>query len=113
MAIFVMALLVLTLSIAVPQVTKELRRDREVETMERGKQYARAIRLYYRKFGSYPPSTDALVKTNNIRFLRKKYADPLTGKDDWKTIAFGQNAGCLDHRMYALARDSRHASRPV
>ena len=73
------------------QVKEEIQRDREVETMQRGKQYIRAIQLYYRKFHAYPPNVDALVKTNEIRFLRKKYIDPMTGKDDWKPIQFGQN----------------------
>ena len=59
--------------------------------MHRGKQYRRAIQLYYRKFHAYPPNVDALVKTNEIRFLRKKYIDPMTGKDDWKPILYGQN----------------------
>ena len=54
-------------------------------------QYRRAVQLYYRKFKAYPPNMDALVKTSDIRFLRKKYVDPMTGKDDWKSIAFGQN----------------------
>ncbi|MFP5249268.1 MAG: hypothetical protein ACLGP3_05540, partial [Acidobacteriota bacterium] len=44
---------------------------------------------------AYPPSLDALNKTNNIRFLRKKYIDPLTGKADWKPILFGQNKAPL------------------
>jgi type II secretory pathway pseudopilin PulG len=88
---FLMAILALWLSVAVPRMTKSIQRDRDLETMERGKQYIRAIQLYYRKFGAYPPSIDALVKTNDIRFLRKKYIDPTTGKDDWKPIMFGQN----------------------
>jgi hypothetical protein len=54
-------------------------------------QYRRAIQLYFKKFQRYPPNIEALVKTNEIRFLRKKYIDPTTGKDDWKPIMFGQN----------------------
>ena len=90
--IFLVALLTIALSIALPRISKEIQRDRELETMNRGKQYIRGIRMYYKKFGSYPASVDALVKpTNNIRFLRKKYADPTTGKEDWKPIPVGQN----------------------
>jgi hypothetical protein len=90
-AMFLLFLLALSLSIAAPMVAKSIQRDREVETMERGKQYRRAIQLYYWKFHAYPPNIDALVKTNNIRFLRKRYIDPMTGKDDWQPILFGQN----------------------
>jgi hypothetical protein len=59
--------------------------------MQRGKQYIRAVQLYYRKFNAYPPNVDALVKTNDIRFLRKKYVDPTTGKDEWKAVMYCQN----------------------
>ncbi len=90
-AIFFMALLTLSLAVAVPQITKSIQRDRDLETFHRGMQYRRAIQLYYRKFHAYPPNLDALVNTNDIRFLRKKYLDPTTGKDDWKPIMFGQN----------------------
>jgi len=89
--IFMLTIFLLTMTIAAPQIKKEIQRDRDIETMHRGKQYIRAIRLYYRKFNAYPPSIDALVKTNEIRFLRKKYVDPTTGKAEWKPIAFGQN----------------------
>jgi type II secretory pathway pseudopilin PulG len=82
---------VILMSVALPRIAASIQRDREVETMERGKQYIRAIQLYYRKFNAYPPSIDALVKTNEIRFLRKRYKDPMTGKEDWKPIAFCQN----------------------
>ena len=89
--IFMLAILILSMSVAIPRVRDDIRRDREVETMQRGKQYIRAVQLYYRKFGAYPPNIDALVKTNNMRFLRKKYVDPTTGKDEWKPVLFGQN----------------------
>jgi type II secretory pathway pseudopilin PulG len=90
--IFLVALLTISLALALPKVTKEIQRDRELETMQRGKQYARAVKMYYKKFGTYPPNVEALVKpTNNIRFLRKKYADPTTGKPDWKPVQVGMN----------------------
>lgn len=101
-AIFFLALLVLSLSIAVPQITKQIRRDREVETMHRGKQYQRAIQLYYHKFGAYPPNIGALQNTNNIRYLRKKYIDPMTGVDDWKPILFGQNKAPLAFGFFGV-----------
>ncbi len=88
---FMLAVFVIALSVAVPKIAKQIQRDREIETMRRGKQYVRAVKMYYKKFGAYPPSIDALVKTNEIRFLRKKYIDPTTGKDEWKIIRFGQN----------------------
>jgi type II secretory pathway pseudopilin PulG len=88
---FMLAILLIAMSVAVPKISKQIQRDREVETMRRGKQYVRGIRMYYKKFGAYPTSIDALVQTNQIRFLRKKYIDPTTGKDEWKLIHFGQN----------------------
>jgi len=88
--VFLLAILMLSLTVAAPVIKKEIQRDREVETMHRGKQYARAVKLYYKKFGAYPPTVDALVKQNEIRFLRRKYIDPTTGKEDWKIIRVGQ-----------------------
>ncbi len=90
-AIFLIALLVISLAVAAPKMARSIQRDRDLETFHRGMQYRRAIQLYYRKFHAYPPNVDALVNTNDIRFLRKKYIDPMTGQDDWKPIVFGQN----------------------
>jgi len=89
--LIMLVLFVIAMTVAAPRIAASIQRDREVETMERGKQYIRAIQLYYRKFNAYPPNIDALVKTSDIRFLRKRYKDPMTGKDDWKPIYFGQN----------------------
>ena len=89
--LFLVLMVMIALSVALPKVTADIERDREVEMVHRGKQYVRAIKLYYKKFGAYPPNMDALVKTNQIRFLRKRYKDPMTGKDDWHLIHFGEN----------------------
>ena len=92
--IFMLAILIITMAVAAPKVAKEIQRDRELETMQRGKQYMRAVRMYYKKFNAYPPSVDVLLKAPgavSLRFLRKKYVDPTTGKDEWKPIHFGQN----------------------
>ena len=83
-------LVMLALSVAAPKVALNLRRDREVESIHRGNEYIRAIQLYYRKFGRYPGTMDQLVKSTNIRFLRQKYPDPMTGKADWKLIHVGE-----------------------
>lgn len=83
-------LILLALSVAAPTVAHEMRREREVETVRRGNAYVRAIEVYYRKVGSYPGSIEQLEKTNNMRFLRKRYVDPLTGKDDWRLIRLGE-----------------------
>jgi type II secretory pathway pseudopilin PulG len=85
------ALLLIALSVAAPVVARDLRRDKEVESQHRADQYVRALRLYYRKNKNYPVSIEALEKTNNIRFLRKRYVDPLTGKSEWRIIRVGQN----------------------
>jgi type II secretory pathway pseudopilin PulG len=83
-------LILLALSVAAPKVAKEIQRDKEQEAVQRGLQYRRAIQLYYKKFGAYPSDIKQLEKTNEIRFLRKRYKDPITGQDDWRLIHMGE-----------------------
>jgi type II secretory pathway pseudopilin PulG len=90
-AIVAIALVMIALSVAAVKVSFALRREREVESARRAQQYVRAIREYYLKFGRYPGSVEQLENTNNIRFLRQKYVDPLTGKPDYRLIIVGQN----------------------
>jgi len=88
--LFLVALILITLAVAAPKIAQSIRRDRELELVHRGEQYKRAVKLYYRKFQAYPSTIDQLVNTNQIRFLRKRYTDPMTGKDDWKIIHQGE-----------------------
>src|SRR5437763_7101429 len=59
----------------------QIRRDREEELIHRGVQYSRAVRRYFKKFGRYPTRIEDLESANNYRSLRKRYKDPITGKD--------------------------------
>jgi type II secretory pathway pseudopilin PulG len=82
-------ILIITMAIVVPQVTFQVKRDREEEMIHRGVQYSRAIRRYVKKFGRYPTRIEDLENTNNLRFLRRRYKDPITGKD-FKLLHVGE-----------------------
>lgn len=84
-----MALLAIAAATAITSITFNLRRDREEEMIHRGAQYARAIRAYYKKFGRYPATIENLENTNQLRFLRKRYKDPITHKD-FRLLHFGE-----------------------
>ena len=83
--LLVLLLFVALLSIgflaAIRRIDFEIRRDREQELIHRGVQYSRAVRRYFKKFGHYPTRLEELENTNNLRFLRKRYKDPITGAD--------------------------------
>ncbi len=86
---FIAALVLLAIAATIPAMKQQVQRDQEEELIHRGVQYSRAIRKYYKKFGRYPVSLDDLNNTNNMRFLRKRYKDPITGKD-FKLLHFGE-----------------------
>jgi type II secretory pathway pseudopilin PulG len=66
---------------AVPVYQMQAKRQMEEELIFRGEEYTRAIQKYQRRFGVYPISVDQLLSTNGLRFLRRKYEDPISGKD--------------------------------
>lgn len=84
-------MLILAMS-AAPNILTEGRREKEKEMIWRGKQYARGIKLYYRKMGRFPTSLDDLTKPQmgNIHFMRKAYKDPMNKEDgSWRLIYVG------------------------
>lgn len=80
---------IFTLAVTIP-IKFEIQRDQEQEMIHRGVQYTRAIRAYYKKFGRYPTRLEDLDNTNNLRFLRKRYKDPLNKNQDFKLLHFGE-----------------------
>jgi type II secretory pathway pseudopilin PulG len=108
---YAMAALLVTLGVmtvimgmAMPVWRTVVRREKEEELIFRGRQYARAIQLYQRKYAAaYPPSIDLLVEQ---KFLRKKYKDPMTKSGEFEIIF----QGTLAQRQAAAAAGRGGAS---
>ena len=85
-----------------PVVAFEARRQKEQLLIDRGNEYKHAVKLYYKKVGGYPSSLDQLENTNRMRFLRHRYKDPFTGKDDWRLLHMGPGNMLLDSKVNRL-----------
>lgn len=88
--IFLMTALAIGALAITASIKEQIKRDHEEEMIHRGVQYARAIKRYYKKFGRYPATIEALEDTNHMRFLRKRYKDPLTKDGKWLLVRYGQ-----------------------
>jgi hypothetical protein len=69
-----------------PRAAFESARDKEQVLMDRGNQYKRAIQVFYAVNKRYPAEIKDLENTNDKRFLRRRYIDPMTGQDEWRLI---------------------------
>ena len=90
-----MAVMIIAATIAAPRVVQQMKRDREEEMIHRGTQYARAIKAFYKKNGRYPATLDDLDK-GQVKYLRKRYKDPLTKDGKWKLLNYGDIQGILN-----------------
>ena len=89
---FSVALLAASAMTVLPNILTNGRREREQEMIWRGKQYARAVRLYNTKLGHFPTSLDDLTKpkTGSLHFMRQAYKDPMNKEDGtWRLIYVG------------------------
>jgi type II secretory pathway pseudopilin PulG len=83
-------------------------REQEKQLLFVGSQFRRAIQLYYDHtpgpIKEYPKSLDALLKdaryASSQRYLRKRYADPITGKAEWGLV-HGPGGGVMG--VYSLS----------
>jgi hypothetical protein len=93
------AMLAIMLYQEMPVATFEAQRQKEELLIDRGNEYEHAIKLYVRKLQTFPPSIDALENTNRMRFLRSRYVDPYTGKDDWRLLHAGPGGTIIDSKI--------------
>jgi type II secretory pathway pseudopilin PulG len=87
LVVFLMAAMIaMYLYMQLPRVAFESERDKEQSLIDAGEQYKRAIQLYVAAVKKYPQKIEDLENTNNKRYLRKRYIDPMTGKDEWRLV---------------------------
>ncbi len=86
--ILFVALIAIAAVVMAPVIAFQVKRDREEELIHRGVQYSRAMKHFVKKFGRYPTRIEELENTNQVRFLRRRYKDPITGKD-FKILRMG------------------------
>jgi len=110
--VFLMAAMVaIALYTEMPRVLFEAERAKEQLLIDRGNEYRRAIKVYVLKNqGRYPPTIDALLNTNDVHFLRKKFVDPMTGKDEWRLIHIAGNGVFPDSLTQAAPQTNLNAS---
>src|SRR6202522_804823 len=104
--LFVLGLILLMIAVSLTalQMGATIRRRRiEQETIWRGNQYARAIRLYYHKTGHYPQTLDDLQKgAPDLHFLRQPYKNPTNPADgSWRFIYVNAAGQIIGSTRYA------------
>ena len=105
---FLLALIAILVMVALTATVLEIgatqnRRAHEEETIWRGQQYVRAIRLYYHKTGKYPQTIDDLTKgLPELHFLRQQYKNPMDpGEGAWRFVYVNQAGQIIGSTRFA------------
>jgi hypothetical protein len=105
MVLFLMVMMVAASTTVLMDARTQGRRQREEDVIWRGKEFVRAIKLYFRKSGRYPQNLDELEKgVANIHFLREEaFADPMNkdGDGKWRFIYTNQAGQIIGSVHYA------------
>lgn len=86
--VFLIALFTLMsvmLTAALPQISKQIQREKEAELIFRGLQYAEAIRVFQQRFGRYPNTLQELVELEP-RSIRQLWKDPMVENGLWANV---------------------------
>ena len=85
--VFLMAAMIaISLYMEIPRVAMESQRQKEQLLIARGEQYKRAVLVFFKNNNRWPARIEELENLNNRRYLRRRYIDPMTGKDEWRII---------------------------
>src|SRR6187200_3225151 len=90
------AMMAMMLYLEMPRLALEMQRNREELLIQCGEQYVRAIKVFQKKNKKWPQTIEELENTNGVRFLRRRYVDPMTGKDEWRLIHADGNGRLTD-----------------
>src|SRR5436190_11470371 len=80
-----MMILAIVIMGVAPAVATVMKREREKELLFRGKQYARAIALFQKRYGRFPNELKELYE-NRPRTIRKLWKEPMCNCADWQVI---------------------------
>ena len=100
------AVLLAALALAIPRMAMQAQRVKEERLIQRGEQYSRAIKLYYRQHRKYPARLDDLEDTDGVRYLRGRPSDPLGETGEWRLIHMGTDGRFEDSLLHDLAKDT-------
>lgn len=93
-ALFLVAILSVTIVAALEKTITKDRRDKEAQLLYVGQAYQTAIMRYYQNSPgtakSYPPDLQSLLQDSRTttlqRYLRRPYFDPMTGSASWGVV---------------------------
>lgn len=98
--LFFLGVIAVMLARSLPRDAMRAQRTREETLIYRGEEYSRAIELYFREQQRYPESLRDLEETDGVRYLRRRYRDPITGEDEWRLIKMGTDGRFEDSLVY-------------
>ena len=83
-----MMIMAILLMAVAPSLGTIMKREREQELLFRGKQYARAIAIFQKRYGRLPNELKELYE-NRPRTIRHLFKEPMCNCPDWQPIYLG------------------------
>jgi type II secretory pathway pseudopilin PulG len=102
MFVVIVAIMSISMGVAVQTASFQMQREREAELIFRGEQYVEAIRLYKIKYGRYPMRLKEIWEAKP-RVIRQKWKDPITDSENWGLVYLGQEGGAIGQQGRQLA----------